>query len=67
MVTTVAENRPRAATVVGTEAAARAASDGNTLLITDTSIVTRAASKLEKWAPRMEEFRAWINENLNDL
>jgi tripartite-type tricarboxylate transporter receptor subunit TctC len=38
-VATVVENRPGAGTVVGTEAAARAAPDGGNLMITDSSFV----------------------------
>jgi hypothetical protein len=30
-------------------------------------IISRAASKLEKWTPRMEEFRVWINANVDNL
>jgi hypothetical protein len=30
-------------------------------------MISRAASKLERWTPRMEEFRVWINENVDDL
>jgi hypothetical protein len=30
-------------------------------------MIYRAASKLEKWTPGIEEFRAWINENVDDL
>ncbi len=39
-VTILVENRPGAAAVIGTEAVARAAPDGNSLLITNTSMVT---------------------------
>jgi tripartite-type tricarboxylate transporter receptor subunit TctC len=38
-VTMLVENRPGAGTVIGTEAAARAAPDGNTLLITSVAFV----------------------------
>jgi tripartite-type tricarboxylate transporter receptor subunit TctC len=38
-VSTVVENRPGAGTVIGTEAASRAAPDGGTLMITDSSFV----------------------------
>jgi tripartite-type tricarboxylate transporter receptor subunit TctC len=37
--TMLIENRPGAGTVIGTEAAARAAADGNTLLITSVAFV----------------------------
>jgi len=37
-VTTIVENRPGAGTVIGVEAVARAAPDGNNLLLTNTAI-----------------------------
>jgi hypothetical protein len=30
-------------------------------------MISRAASKLENWTPRMKEFKAWIVKNLDDL
>jgi hypothetical protein len=30
-------------------------------------MIARAASKLEKWSPRMEEFKVWLLENMRDL
>src|SRR5262249_13447094 len=38
-VTLVVENRPGAGTIIGTEAAARAAPDGNTLLLTASGVI----------------------------
>jgi hypothetical protein len=31
------------------------------------SMITRAASKLKNWTPRMWEFRDWLIENLDDV
>jgi len=42
MVTIIVENRPGAATALGTEAVARSTPDGNTLLITNTAFITNA-------------------------
>jgi hypothetical protein len=30
-------------------------------------MIARAASKLEEWSPRMEEFKDWLLNNTNDL
>jgi hypothetical protein len=30
-------------------------------------MIARAASKLEVWTPKMEDFRAWLLKNLDDL
>jgi hypothetical protein len=30
-------------------------------------MIARAASKLEKWTPRMEEFKVWLLKNFNSL
>lgn len=30
-------------------------------------MIVRAASKLEAWSPRMEEFKDWLLNNINDL
>jgi len=30
-------------------------------------MISRGASKLEKWTSRMEEFSAWIIKNVDDL
>jgi len=30
-------------------------------------MIARAASKLEPWTPKMEEFKEWLLENINDL
>src|SRR4051812_2225614 len=38
-VTTVIENRPGAGTIIGVDAAARAAPDGNTLLLTNNAVL----------------------------
>jgi tripartite-type tricarboxylate transporter receptor subunit TctC len=50
-VATVVENRPGAATVIGTEAVARAAPDGNTLLITNTPFVTNPHFRKQNYDP----------------
>src|SRR5262245_7939541 len=50
-VTIVVENRPGAGTVIGTEAVARAAPDGNTLLITNTTIIINAHLRKQNYDP----------------
>jgi hypothetical protein len=30
-------------------------------------MIARAASKLEKWSPQMEEFRGWLRKNVDNL
>ena len=50
-VTVLIEDRPGAASVIGTEAAARAAPDGNTLLITTPSIITNAHLRKVNYDP----------------
>jgi hypothetical protein len=30
-------------------------------------MIARAASKLEKWTPRLEEFKVWLLKNVNSL
>jgi hypothetical protein len=30
-------------------------------------LITRAASKLEKWTPKMDEFRVWLMNNLDAI
>jgi tripartite-type tricarboxylate transporter receptor subunit TctC len=49
--TMVIENRPGAATVIGTEAVARAAPDGNTLLITTTAFVVNPHLRKASYDP----------------
>jgi tripartite-type tricarboxylate transporter receptor subunit TctC len=49
--TMVLENRPGAATVIGTEAVARAAPDGNTLLITTTAFVVNPHLRKSSYDP----------------
>ena len=51
MVTMLLENRPGAATVVGTEAVARAASDGTTVLITNEAILTNPHLRKQNYDP----------------
>ena len=51
-VSVVIENRPGASAVVGTEAAARAAPDGNTLLISAPSLVINAHLRKVTYDPR---------------
>jgi tripartite-type tricarboxylate transporter receptor subunit TctC len=50
-VTIIVENRPGAGTVVGTEVAARAASDGNTLLITTPAFVINPHLRKQNYDP----------------
>src|SRR5262245_48954912 len=50
-VTIIVENRPGAGTVIGTEAVARAAPDGNTLLITNTTILINAHLRKQNYDP----------------
>ena len=50
-VTMVVENRPGAGTVIGTEAVSRAAPDGNTFLVTQTSLLTNALLRKQNYDP----------------
>jgi len=50
-VTVVVENRPGAGTAIGTEAVSRAAPDGNTLLVTQTSLLTNALLRKQNYDP----------------
>jgi tripartite-type tricarboxylate transporter receptor subunit TctC len=50
-VTIVVENRPGAGTAIGTEAAARAVPDGNTLLINNPSIIISAYLQKQNYDP----------------
>jgi tripartite-type tricarboxylate transporter receptor subunit TctC len=50
-VTMVVENRPGASTVIGTEAVARAAPDGNTLLMTQPAFVINAHLRRQNYDP----------------
>jgi tripartite-type tricarboxylate transporter receptor subunit TctC len=50
-VTIIVENRPGAGTVVGTEVASRAASDGNTLLITTPAFVINPHLRKQNYDP----------------
>jgi tripartite-type tricarboxylate transporter receptor subunit TctC len=50
-VTILVENRPGAAAVIGTDAVARAAPDGNSLLITNTSMVTNPHLRKQSYDP----------------
>jgi tripartite-type tricarboxylate transporter receptor subunit TctC len=50
-VTTVVENRPGAGTAIGTEAVARAAPDGNTLLITNPGLVINPHLRKQNYDP----------------
>src|SRR5687767_15996369 len=49
--TVVVENRPGGGTVIGTEAAARAAPDGNTVLLVANSFVVNPALKKQNYDP----------------
>jgi len=49
--TFVIENRPGAATIIGTEAVARAAPDGNTLLVTTTAFVVNPHLRKSNYDP----------------
>jgi tripartite-type tricarboxylate transporter receptor subunit TctC len=50
-VTTVVENRPGAGTVIGVEAVARAAPDGNTLLLTNTAVLINPHLRKQSYDP----------------
>jgi tripartite-type tricarboxylate transporter receptor subunit TctC len=50
-VTAIVENRPGAATVIATEAVARAAPDGNTVLITNAPLVTNPHFRKQNYDP----------------
>jgi len=50
-VTVLVENRPGAATVVGTEAVARAVADGNTVLITNSPLIINAYLRKQSYDP----------------
>jgi hypothetical protein len=30
-------------------------------------MIARAATKLEKWTPKMEEFRVWLKNNIDAI
>jgi tripartite-type tricarboxylate transporter receptor subunit TctC len=49
--TTLVENRPGAGTAIGTEAVARAAPDGNTLLINNTALVINSNLRKQNYDP----------------
>jgi tripartite-type tricarboxylate transporter receptor subunit TctC len=51
LVTAVVENRPGAASTIGTEAVARAAPDGNTVLVTNTTIVINPHLRKQNYDP----------------
>jgi len=50
-VTIVVENRPGAGSAIGTEAVSRAPPDGNTLLVTQTSLLTNALLRKQNYDP----------------